>query len=220
MIRINLLPTKQAMQRQRGRTQLLLFAGIILIQVVFLGLLYVIKNNELGEVQSRVSDNTTKVKQAEGEVKDANTLNAKAEKLQKQIDVLKKLAKSRSGPVVVLDELQAMVSPPRNEEDRFAQLQKNWNVDWDTRRLWIKNFQEKSGKFILKGGAVSADDAAEFFQRMTTAKHFRNSRPKFVRATDGKQTIRLVEFEISGDLTYTGELAAPEASSKKKKGRR
>ncbi len=220
MIRINLLPTKQAMQRQRGRTQLLLFAGIILIQVVFLGLLYVIKNNELGEVQSRVSDNTTKVKQAEGEVKDANTLNAKAEKLQKQIDVLKKLEKSRSGPVMVLDELQAMVSPPRNEEDRFAQLQKNWNVDWDTRRLWIKNFQEKSGKFILKGGAVSADDAAEFFQRMTTAKHFRNSRPKFVRATDGKQTIRLVEFEISGDLTYTGELAAPEASSKKKKGRR
>jgi Tfp pilus assembly protein PilN len=210
MIRINLLPTKQAMQRQRGRTQLLLFAGIILIQVVFLGLLYVIKSNELSEVQGRVSANTSQVKKAEGEVKDANTLNAKAEKLQKQIDVLKKLEQSRSGPVMVLDELQAMVSPPRNEEDRFAQLQKNWNVDWDTRRLWIESFEEKKGSFVLKGGAVSADDAAEFFQRMTTAKHFRNSRPKFVRATNSKKALRLVEFEISGDLTYTGELAPPE----------
>ena len=219
MIRINLLPTKQSIQRQRGRTQLLLFAGIILIQVGFLGLLFVIKSNELGVIKDRVAANASQVKVAEGQVKDANQLNAKADKLKKQIEVLKTLEKSRSGPVMVLDELQSMVSPPRNEEDRFAQLQKNWNVDWDTRRLWIKGFNETKGRFKLVGGAVSADDAAEFFQRMTTAKYFRNVRPKFVRAkVESKKTIRLVDFEINGDLTYTGELEAK--AVKKKKGRR
>ena len=120
-----------------------------------------------------------------------------------------------------LDELQAMLSPPRNEEDRFAQLQKNWNVDWDTSRLWVRDFAESKGQFQMSGGAVNADDVAEFFQRLTTAKHFKKAKLAFVRATKAKGAgPRLVDFEISGVLTYTGELPKAEASGKKKKRKR
>lgn len=225
MIRINLLPVSEDEVLAQGRIQLLLFIGVLVTEAVILGFIYTANQSELEELSQKVQTSQTEVNKVKQDVKDADALKKQTETLQKQLDVLDELKQKRAGPVKVLDELQAMMSPPRNEEDRFAQLQKNWNVEWDTRRLWLGSFEEKAGSFDMSGSAVSADDVAEFLQRLNTAEHFFDIQLDVVQAVAGKsdkREVRYVDFHIMGRLSYRGKsLEKPEPEDdKKKQGRR
>jgi type IV pilus assembly protein PilN len=219
MIRVNLLPIKQARRRTAGKTQLAVFAAVLLSEIALLVLIWVTTTSDLSKLQEDVARNEQAVKVAKDEVKDAEQLQKDRDALTQQLTILADLERQRSGPV--------RVSPPRNEEDRFAQLRKNWNVEWDTRRLWIESTKETNGAFILKGGAVNADDVAEFLQRLSTGQYFYDVELDVVTAVVSKgrnEGDRTVTFELRGKVSYSGRPApgaAPEAASakgKKKKG--
>lgn len=216
MIRVNLLPIKQARRRSAGRTQLIVFASLLLAEIAVLALLFVIDSSELSRLQKEVNTLTAQVEQDKAAVKNAQELEAKKSLLTQQLTVLSELEAKRTGPVKVLDELQSIMSPPRNEEDRFAQLQNNWNVDWEPRRLWIESITEANGEFDMTGLAVNADDVAEFLQRLATADHFSDVELKFVEAREASkdETGRTVTFELRGMITYNPAPApvAPEGS--------
>jgi type IV pilus assembly protein PilN len=199
MIRVNLLPIRQARRRAAGKTQLAVFGGIVAFEVFVLLSLWVFAEADLDRANKQVAQYQAEVAAAKEEVKDAQQLEAQKTQLEKQLGVLDRLEAQRTGPVRVLDEFQAMMSPPRNEEDRFAQLQKNWNVDWDPRRLWVEKLSEKQATFELQGNAVNADDVAEFLQRLTTAEYFEQVELDQVQAKDEN-----VEFKIGGKINYAG----------------
>ncbi len=204
MIRVNLLPIKQQKRRSAGRAQLFIFAALIIAEVLVLGLLYLTESSQLEKRNEEVAQSQREVQKAQAEVKDAEQLEKQKQQLTQQLEVLDKLEAQRSGPVRVLDELQAMLSPPRNESDRFDQLQKNWNVEWDSRRLWIESFGEKDGKFSLNGTAVNADDVAEFLQRLSTGSHFYDVELDVVQKS-GNRDAEIVTFSIYGKLDYSGK---------------
>lgn len=228
MIRINLLPITEELKTQQGRTQLLLFAGVILAVLGVFVLLYFNKSSELDKLNKQVIENQNKVKVTKRLVADVGTLKKRAETLQKQLDVLNKLEMQRSGPVKVLDELQAILSPPRNADARFEQAKKNWNAEWDTRRLWLETLSEKGQAFEMAGAAVNADDVAEFLQRLTTSKHFQNIKLDYVEANEKRvsqgraaRTVRYVTFRITGDLSYSGaKIVRTEDPKKSRRGKR
>lgn len=204
MIRVNLLPIKKARRRSAGRTQLIAFALLIILEIAVCAVVYMAESSRLDELKNEVAQNQQKVQKAEKEVKSAKQLEAKQKELQQQVQILDELEKKRTGPVRVLDEVQAMLSPPRNEEDRHAQSRKNWNVEWDTRRLWIQSLNEDEGSFEMQGSAVNADDVAEFLQRLTTAEHFDQVQLDYVKAKGSKDAkVRMVEFRVTGKLSYT-----------------
>lgn len=214
MIRVNLLPIKQARKRSAGRTQLIVFALLLLIEIVVLGFLYGTKADELKTSQDRVAEHTREVNKAQSDVSDHARLEADAEVLAKQLAVLDELEQNRTGPVRVFDELQGMLSAPRNEEDRFAQMQRKWLVEWDTRRLWLEKFTDKDKKVELEGFAGNADDVAEFLQRLTTAKHFNDVQLDYVQAVSSKagaskDSTRIVQFRITANITYQPVIAEP-----------
>lgn len=224
MIRINLLSTKEEQRATQARIQLILFVSILLFEVAILALMYFSAESDLNQIKAQVQSNQTAVNAAQKDVKDAEELKKRADTLTKQLDVLNELELKRSGPVRVLDELQMILSPPRNEEDRFKQLNQNWNVDWDPRRLWLGKMVEKKGEFEMAGDAVNADDVAEFMQRLNTAKHFQNIKLDYVQSQQIRQggasapALRLVKFRLMGDLSYSG--AKVVAKKGKKRGRR
>lgn len=203
MIRVNLLPIKKARRRSQGRIQLLLFAGVIVIELAILAAAYFIVNDELSEQEEQVGDLQTVVAELEEDAADVEELQAQAQVYESQLMVLSELEAKRIGPVQMLDEMQAMLSPPRNEEDRVAQLRRDWNVEWDTRRLWVEAFSEGEEGFSLDGYAGNADDVAEFLHRLTTAIYFDGVELDYVERTseDGAD---LVSFHIFGNLSYTG----------------
>lgn len=204
MIRVNLLPIKKARRRSAARTQLIAFALLLILEVAAFAAVYMAESSRLDELKAEVTQNQQEVKKAEAAVQSAKQLEAKQAELQQQVQILDELEKKRTGPVRVLDEIQAMLSPPRNEEDRHAQSRKNWNVEWDTRRLWIKSVKETEGEFEMLGSAVNADDVAEFLQRLTSAEYFDKVQLDYVKTTDAKSaTVKLVEFRVTGTLSYT-----------------
>lgn len=217
MIRVNLLPYRQQRKRSAGKAQLAVFGGVIAFELLVIASLWVFADSDLTHAQEQVAQYQADVAAAKEEVKDAKQLEAQKEQLQKQLGVLDRLEAQRSGPVRVLDEFQAMMSPPRNEEDRFAQLQKNWNVDWDPRRLWVEKLIEKGGSFDLQGAAVNADDVAEFLQRLTTGEFFDDVQLDIVEAdtkSQDKGGTPTVTFKIKGKIVYAGRSSglAPEGS--------
>lgn len=208
MIRVNLLPIRQARRRTAGKTQLAVFGTLLALEIAVILLLWGVADADLQRQTEKVQQYQQEVEAAKAEVKDAKQLEQQKQQLEQQLGVLDRLEAQRSGPVRVLDEFQALVSPPRNEEDRFAQLQKNWNVEWDPRRLWVEDLVETGGSFTLQGNAVNADDVAEFLQRMTTAEHFTNVQLDVVkaeksgRAADGAP---IVSFQLHGTISYAGK---------------
>jgi type IV pilus assembly protein PilN len=192
-----------------------MFAGVFALEILVILALWVFASSELEREQARVAQYQADVAAAKEEVKDAKQLEAQKLQLEKQLGVLDRLEAQRTGPVRVLDEFQAMMSPPRNEEDRFAQLQKNWNVDWDPRRLWVEKLTEKGGAFALEGGAVNADDVAEFLQRLSTAEFFDKVQLDVVQAVKAdKGGTPTVTFKLNGRIVYAGRNSglAPEGS--------
>lgn len=230
MIRINLLPVSDEEVITQARIQLLLFVGLLVIEAIVLFLIFASNNSEIEELDTELNKKRAIVAQIKKDVQDADALKKETEKLEKQLDVLNQLKQRRSGPVKVLDEMQAMMSAPRDEEDRFAQLQKNWNVEWDTRRLWIDKLVEAGGSFELEGGAVNADDVAEFLQRLNTAEHFYDIQLDIVQAQQksskkrgrDSQAVRYVTFKLAGKMSYQGKSKEPPPepdAGKKKRGK-
>lgn len=205
MIRVNLLPYRQQRKRSAGKAQLAIFAAVLIAELVVIALLWGFAQSELEREEQRVRQYQQEVAAAEEEVKDAKQLEAQKAQVEQQLGVLDRLEAQRSGPVRVLDEFQSMISRPRNEEDRFAQLQKNWNVDWDPRRLWVESLIEKDGRFTLDGGASNADDVAEFLQRMSGAEYFTDVELNVVQAQAGsKGGAPTVVFKLHGNVIYEG----------------
>ena len=213
MIRINLLPVSDGDRIAQGRLHLLIFVGVLVMIAALLGLIFMATSAELEELKQRRDRGRAEVAQMDRDAKEIKALNSEAEQLQKQLAVLDELKAGRTGPVRMLDELKAMLNPPRNEEDRFAQLQKNWNVEWDPRRLWLVDFKEnmsKEGKsqFELVGAAMNHDDVAEFLQRLTTAEHFYDIKLDEVVSAPIKvaqKEVPKVNFKINGKLSYLGK---------------
>ena len=202
MIRVNLLPVRKARRRSQGRMQLILFAGVVLILMAMLGIVHFYFHGQLATWEDEVEKVQAAVDELEAETAGIEALEREAMELGAQLSALNDLEARRVGPVQMLDEMQAMLSPPRDEEDRVAQMRRNWNVEWDTRRLWIEDFSESDGRFSLNGYASSADDVAEFLQRMTTATHFNGVELDYIDRQRGNR--QLVSFHLRGELSYTG----------------
>ncbi len=217
MIRVNLLPIRQARRRSEGRTQIFVFAAVLGAAILACVVLYGFASSDLAKTKEKVTQFTKDVAAAKKEVADAAKLEKKKKVYEKKLAVLDRLEADRTGPVKMLDEFQAILSAPRNEEDRFARTKMNWDVDWDTRRVWIDSMEEKSGSFSIKGGAADSNDVAEFLRRMISAKHFKGVELDFVQTKENtKNGPTYVEFTIFGKIVYQ-EIVVPVPVKKKKK---
>lgn len=214
MIRVNLLPIKKARRRSEGRTQLVVFIGLVLLQCLLMAVVFLDLSSQVDDLKQEVAVNQREVAEAEKELESTKVLEAKQREQQQQVDILKELEQKRTGPVRLLDELQAVLSPPRNEAERHARARMNWNVEWDTRRLWVESWSEADGSFQMTGRALNADDVAEYLERLTSARYFGNIKLNFVKAVPAtKDNVDLVDFSITGSLTYQEDSAEQDGPS-------
>lgn len=200
MIRVNLLPIKEARRRRASRWQLFTFGAVLVLELGVCVFLYTAKQGDLKRVQEKVDRETQAVEKLEKEVEEAKKYQKRVDKLQEKLSVLDQIQKKAGGPVKVLEELQTILTPPANPEQRYKQRQKGWKVEWDPRRLWIQSLEETDGEFEKIGNAQSAEDVAEYLHRLETAPHFQDVQLDYVRPTDDESGI--VEFRITGVMKY------------------
>lgn len=211
MIKINLLPVKAAKRRADGQRQLLF--GAIVVTATVIGLILFHE-----ATASRIDGEKAENKRLEGtiaalkkEIGDYDVIKAQREELIKQRDAIKKLQANRSGPVWMMRELSDILTsgrgPTIDKEAYEEQLKRDpnagFNVNWEPRRVWLLDYQERAQRVTLKGAAKSDEDVAEFLKRMKQSAFFsevywQQTQPQF----DSKLNVAYVTFDVTCKVNY------------------
>jgi type IV pilus assembly protein PilN len=142
MIKITLLPVRQVKKREAGKQILVLYAVLVLGTLLGNWFWWSARDNARTELVTKVRTTEGKIKELERIIGEVNNINKRKKELEEKLAVLNELRKGRSGPVRILDAL-AEATP---------------------KKVWLKDFDEKSGQVKLVGTAFSHEDVAELMR--------------------------------------------------------
>lgn len=145
MIKINLLPVRQAAKRESGRQ--FLVGGLMFVVIVGVAnyYWYFLRDSERGRKQDQVNELNRRISELDKVIGEVNKLNARKKEVQEKLAVLEKLRKQRAGPVRMLDALATCIP----------------------KKVWIDDFNESNGAVRLTGLGESHDDVSEFIKSLT-----------------------------------------------------
>lgn len=152
MIRINLLPFREARRRENIRRQLSIFILTIIFLVVSMGYFHYLKINELKTLKKTEQKLRKDLKAYQEIIKRVNKLNRLISELQGKLKIINDLKSQKTGPVHLLDEIAMAV--PRNQ-------------------LWLTSLTEKNGILTLKGTAKNNKVVANFMRNLERSKYFK-----------------------------------------------
>jgi len=189
MIRINLLPVKQAAQAERQRQEItragLAFALLIALAVA----VRLQQGRELASAEERIGQLETALRELDSQVRDVNDLDAKKKALDSKLKVIADLGRKRVGPVGVMTDL-AQATPER---------------------VWLTDFSEAGGAATITGQAVDNQIVAEFLRNLSTSPFF--TTVDLVETTqDQAGDIKLRKFIVRANINYAATGKKAEAS--------
>jgi type IV pilus assembly protein PilN len=144
MIRINLLPTRQAAKRESGRQYLVVLAGAALLTLGANLLVYNSFDNDLKAKQTQLADRQRRIAELDKVIGEVNKLKERRKDVQAKLDKLDELKKKKSGPVRMMDAL-AITIP---------------------KKVWVTEFVEDKGGVKLMGGAETIEDVSDFMKSL------------------------------------------------------
>jgi type IV pilus assembly protein PilN len=179
MIRINLLPVKQAAQAERQRQEITR-AGLALLLLAVLGVaIRIQQGRELAAAESRIGELENALKALDSQVRDVTDLDNKKKALDAKLKVISDLGRKRVGPVGVMNDL-AKATPDR---------------------VWLTDFTENGGATTITGQAVDNQIVAEFLRNLSTSPYFTSV--DLVETTqDQVGEIKLRKFIVKATINY------------------
>lgn len=180
MIRINLLPVRQAKKKEQGRQQLVGIGGVVFLAVVLNALWWWNTSSELGDRQKEVARRQAEIQQLEKIIGEVNTITKDKQALEDKLAVLESLKKGRTGPVKLMDALATLMP----------------------KRAWLASLEEKGGQLTLKGGAVTNEDLADLIRELKKSPFFKNPTLRKAVQQVGKGPT-FIEYEIGCGVNYS-----------------
>ncbi|RLA94970.1 MAG: hypothetical protein DRG25_01355 [Deltaproteobacteria bacterium] len=182
MIKINLLPKKPVGVKpaliQQGAIAVISIGVVLLVLVIF-------KMN----VKGKVADLEQKIISTKGELKKLEKIEAKIEELktneaivQKKIDVIKRLEKRKTGPVLMLDEIATRIPE----------------------KMWLTQLKSQGPLLTLEGVAIDNETIALFMTNLENSTQFENVELKFAQETK-IEDFSLKKFSITATLKVMKE---------------
>jgi len=203
MIRINLLPVRQARRRQFGRVQAFLGLVVIIVECAVLFVIWQGQTVERDGIQAVVQQKSQEIAVRQAANEEIMALENQVAQIQEVANILEDLEAQRSGPVGMMDELKLILNRPSNDLERQRQYQQlGWNVKWDPADLWIDSLEENNGELSLTGRARNPGDVAEFSSRLASGEHFSSIRLQSTGSVNGGWMGSIYEFEITGLVSY------------------
>ncbi len=222
MIRINLLPSKKATRRSGeagadsgggvgSQAWLAFVLGAVLLEVIVLLFVYKIKQDQLTQVQKRNSEVSANIDAIRREIANHNEIKTQLKELRDREEAVQKLQSARSGPTAAMLELTRILTPGRGptvERDKLEQLKRDNptsvpNVNWDTRRMWVKEYRETERTVKITGHARDGEDVSEFLRRLTLSDYFYEV--KILPANkivDPATRLDVLQFDVSAKVRY------------------
>jgi type IV pilus assembly protein PilN len=150
MIRINLLPLKEA-QRALGRRRQISLAALSVI-VAFLVMLapYLMQGRTLGTLDREIIQLNSDIAKLNQQALEVRDLEKKRVELQAKLKVIDDLKQKRVGPVHILEDLGGATPE----------------------KLWLVDSTEAGGQATITGMALDNQTIAEFMRRLQMSKYF------------------------------------------------
>ena len=207
MIRINLLPVKQAKKREYGRQQLVLFCFLVALEVIVLFFVYNAKSDELSNIERAVAETQAQIQQVEDLDSRIVSLESQRNSLINVRRMLENLQANRIGPGGVMEELKYIVNMWNSDRERAEQETRGWDSGVDPRNVWLDTIAINPSSFRLRGVARGGEDVAEFLLRLESNRPGED--PFFLRPvlssysrTSDAYFGEVMQFSISGGIRY------------------
>lgn len=146
MIRINLLPVRQAAKKEAGRQFLVISVGVLILTLGGNFLWYRSRDAELKKKTDAVNAAVQRIAELDKVIGEVNNLEKKRKDVQAKLDELEKLKKKKGGPVRLLDALATCI-PPKSQ---------------------VTDFAEDRGSVKLTGLAESHEDVSDFLRGLNS----------------------------------------------------
>jgi type IV pilus assembly protein PilN len=187
MIKINLLPVREARRRADMQQQLLLLGLVIGVSVVLCILAHAAMLASISSAEGRVAQLNSQISEFQTQLQQVEDFKRKASEIEKKLAVIHKLDLSRSGPVRLLDEL-ATRSP---------------------QKLWITALQADGNRITMKGMSLDTELIADFLNRLNDSPFIKDVELKNTELAEASG-LKLNSFQVTAVLT-SPEAEAAEA---------
>jgi type IV pilus assembly protein PilN len=150
MIRINLLPTKEA-QRALGRRQQMSVALLsITVALLVMVIPYAFQGRKLARLDREIEQLRTEIVKFNEQAREVRDLEKKRAELQAKLKVIDDLKQKRVGPVRTLEDLSGATPE----------------------KLWLVDFNDVNGVATITGMALDNQTIATFMRHLQASKYF------------------------------------------------
>jgi len=197
MIRINLLPVKDA-QRAIDRRQQLSVAllGLVLALLVMI-IPYMLQGHTLGRLDTDIKQLHGEIAKFDTQTREVRDLDKKRKELEAKLKVIENLNQKRVGPVRILEDLSSATPE----------------------KLWLVDFADVNGQATLTGMALDNQTIAVFMRQLQASKYFfevdlvETSQSEPMRGVaSGSDGGGFKKFIIKAHLDYLGAGGKPQAA--------
>jgi type IV pilus assembly protein PilN len=211
MIRINLLREKKAKRAPKGQNAIA--AGMGALMLGALAVFFLVHQPLVSEIDQQHEANA-RVKRANDEMaaatKDFDVVNQQYQALLQQEEAINRLSNARAVPAWFLHELNSILTKghqptmsPEMAERVKTDPNRQWNLGWDPKRVWITSIEENGGNFTLKGGAQSDTDVTQLALRLQASVFFQNVVPEGGTSDkDQRSKVAFYRFTVTGRVVY------------------
>ncbi len=201
MIRINLLPFREARKKENIRRQIsiyLLSVGLLLCLMV-LG--YLQLHSTAAALKAEKHKKTRELERYKDTNKRLAEIKKKISEIKTKLEVIRGLEKNKMGPVRLLDEVATAV--PRD-------------------KLWLRSLVEKKGRLTLEGTAMDNETVALFMNNLEASPHIKRVDLKSTRLRVLKQyKLNLMDFAIDcKTYAFKEKSKRPKKKRRSRRGRR
>ena len=211
MIRINLLREKKAKRAPKGQNAIAV--GIASLVAAAAGVYFFVHAPLVAEIESQSAANET-VKKSNDEMaaatKDYDVVNQQYQALLQQEEAISRLSNARAVPAWFLRELASILTKghqptmaPEMAERVKTDPNRQWNLGWDPKRVWISSIEESQGMFTIRGGAASDTDVTQLALRLQASVFFQAVVPEGGASDkDAKSKVAFYRFTVTGKVVY------------------
>jgi type IV pilus assembly protein PilN len=192
MIRINLLPVREARRKADLQQQMVLLAGALIASLALSTVVHITVKARAAAAQSRIAALNKQIDSFKGQLAEVEAFRKKKADTEQKLAVIQRLDKSRSGPVHVLDEI-ATRSPER---------------------LWITKLEAANGGIKLEGLSLDNEGIADFLTSLNDSDYFDGVELVSTELNE-RDGLKLNSFKIAARITVPGTEAPAEADAAK-----
>lgn len=199
MIRINLLPVREARRKADLRQQMMMIGASAVVALVIAAGAQQFVRSQISATNRRVEQLNKQLAQFKPQQEQVDSYKAKKADIEQKLAVITRLEQNRSGPVRILDEL-ASHTPER---------------------VWLTNMVASGGKIELKGMSLDNELVAQFLTDLNASAYFANVELKETELQE-VDALKLNTFRIVAQLESPdapAPAAAPPTAPQVKKGR-